>query len=467
MPDANASRSLLQAALVWHGKIIGYRLLRPRGKLTVGASKRCSLVTPSIPEGVGGRFTLVAPARPRGRYRVRLTPAFRGELTLKGEKTTVATLLASPPNELEQTRRRPDRARTFLLEPGDRARLTFSEAHGLRLELRFVDAPTRVPKPRLADTEPYLARITASVAVALAIVVTAAMLLGPAEEPGKLTISKERLARILPPEPLPTATPRGAQQKEEKKAQERAGQAKKAKDRQGKVGRREEIARDTVIPKGEKDILREKVSKVGLLGIIGRERPQGSGLAKLFSDQTMDLEQAVAGMTGQRLVAGRGSAGLATTGAGVGGGGTGDGRIFGAGELDTGGRSARGRGRGGPALAARKEREVKVDIATGAVDEGGGLTKEQVAKVVRAHQNAIKFCYEKELQRKPNLSGKIDVYWVIVPDGSVEKSRIAGSTMEDTAVEGCIVRQVKQWTFPRSEGRTVVQSFPFLFKGGV
>ncbi len=39
--------------------------------------------------------------------------------------------------------------------------------------------------------------------------------------------------------------------------------------------------------------------------------------------------------------------------------------------------------------------------------------------------------------------------------------------MDDGAVEGCIARQVKQWVFPKSDGRTVVQSYPFLFKGGV
>ena len=253
--------------------------------------------------------------------------------------------------------------------------------------------------------------------------------------------------------------------KDDEEAKEESGQMKKAKDEKGKLGRHDSPSKDTVITKGEKDILRDKVSKVGLLGLIGKERPQGSGLAKLFAEER-DVEQAVAGMQGAPMVAGRGSGGLSPTGSGLGGGGTGLGHLYGAGEIDTGGRASRGRGRG-PTLASRKEREVKLDIAAVNIDEGGGLTKEQVARVVRAHQNAIKFCYEKELQRKPALGGKIEVYWVIVPDGSVEKSKIAVTTMDDGAVEGCIARQVKQWVFPKSDGRTVVQSYPFLFKGGV
>jgi hypothetical protein len=134
--------------------------------------------------------------------------------------------------------------------------------------------------------------------------------------------------------------------------------------------------------------------------------------------------------------------------------------------MDTGGRASRGRGRG-PTLASRKEHEVKLDVAPGNVEEGGGLSKEQINKVVRSHLNAVKFCYEKELQRKPTLSGKLEIYWVILPDGTVDKSKVASSSVEDAAVEGCVVRQVKQWSFPKSDGRTVVQSYPFIFKGGV
>ena len=38
--------------------------------------------------------------------------------------------------------------------------------------------------------------------------------------------------------------------------------------------------------------------------------------------------------------------------------------------------------------------------------------------------------------------------------------------MGDAAVEGCILRQVKQWQFPKAPGQTIVTRFPFVFKGG-
>ena len=453
--------SLLQVALVWQGRILAYRLCNPRQGITIGPSPRASLPTPSLP-GTGDRFTLLVPQKPRGRYRLRLTSGFTGELRLRGEKRTVSELLRSAPASAADAA-----IREIEFDPGDKAHIGFADAPGLQLQIRSVDAPPRIPRPSLKDKEPFFTRTFVLTAMVLGMFVAAIMVFAPDEAPPTLALSTSRLAKILPPAPPPPVIPeaRKKEKDEEKKAQPESGQMKKAKDDQGKLGRHDAPAKDTVIPKGEKDILRDKVSKIGLLGLIGKERPQGSGLAKLFAEER-DVEQAIAGMQGATMVAGRGSGGLSTTGAGLGGGGTGLGHLYGAGDADTGGRATRGRGRG-PTLASRKEREVKLDIASGNVDEGGGLTKEQVARVVRAHQNAIKFCYEKELQRKPTLGGKIEVYWVIVPDGSVEKSKIAVTTMDDGAVEGCIARQVKQWTFPKSDGRTVVQSYPFLFKGGV
>jgi hypothetical protein len=138
---------------------------------------------------------------------------------------------------------------------------------------------------------------------------------------------------------------------------------------------------------------------------------------------------------------------------------------LGTGDLDTGG--GHGHGHGGPGLGSRKEHEVKIDVQTGAPDTDGSLSKEQINRVVHAHQAGVKYCYEKELQRQPSLAGKIEIFWVIQPDGAVQKSHIVSSSMQNAAVEGCIVRQVKQWQFPKSEGSTVVQLYPFIFKGGL
>jgi hypothetical protein len=170
-------------------------------------------------------------------------------------------------------------------------------------------------------------------------------------------------------------------------------------------------------------------------------------------------------MAGAKLVAGRGNGGLSTSGAGPGGGGTGYGHIYGAGNLDTGGRGTHGKGRG-PKLADRGEREVSVGMGNGGGEADGSLSKEQINKVVRAHLAGVKYCYEKELQHKQSLSGGVDMFWVIQPDGSVTRASVKGTTLNDSATEGCILRQIKQWQFPKAPGQTTVGRYPFIFKGG-
>jgi len=446
--------AILQVVVVWRGRIVGYRLLTSRRKVTIGSHTRATFITPKA-EG-RKRYVLIKPQRGGG-YALRLSPALRGEVQSGGETRDVLDVLSGPPTDREK-----GDVRAVTLSTGDRAKLHFTENSDLRLEIRWVDPPEILAKPKVEDPMMFQTLAGMSLVFGLAAAFLVFMYRAP-EKP--LTLTAERMAKIEEPvlEIEKKTTARHAAEKEEKKKQEE-GQMKKAKDKAGKLGKQDATQKDTVIPKGEKDVLREKVSKVGILGLIGKERPQGSGLSKLFAEDTA-VEQAVAGMAGAKMVAGRGNGGLSTSGAGPGGGGTGYGHIYGAGNLDTGGRGTHGKGRG-PKLAERGEREVSVGMGTGAGDTDGSLSKEQVYKVVKAHFAGVKYCYEKELQHKSSLSGNIDIFWVIQPDGTVSKANVKSSAMNDAAVEGCIVRQVKQWQFPKAPGQTIVGRFPFVFKGG-
>jgi hypothetical protein len=444
----------LQIVMVWRGRILGYRLLRRRGRVTIGPHKRSTLVTPAVLGG-RGRFKL---AQPKGEgYLVRLTPGMRGDVNVNGLLTSVAEVLASP---APPKSRKPSHVREVMIGAGDRARITLGEESDLRIELRFVETPETIGRPRIED--PLLAQTITGATIVLGLLAALATMLWNREPPRTLAISAERLVKLAAPIELEkvAAHQRAAKKEEEKKKDE--GQMKRAKEKTGKVGQKDAKPKETVIPKGDKDVLREKVSKVGLLGLIGKEKPQGSGLSKLFAESN-DVEQAVAGMAGAKLVAGHGSGGLATSGTAAGGGGTGYGHIYGSGNLDTGGRGSKGHGRG-PKLADRGEKEVKVSMGIGSGDSDGSLSREQVLKVVNAHKAGLNYCYEKELQRKTTLAGTISIFWMILPDGSVQKANVQNTTMGDPAVEGCILRQVKQWVFPKAPGQTHV-NFPFIFRG--
>jgi hypothetical protein len=438
------SHARLQVAMIWRGSIIGYRLLSRRRKVTVGPSKRATFVTPAL-EG-RSKFLLLQPRRDG--YVLHLAPAFKGELQLGGLTSAVADISS----------RDVDFAR------GDKAKLIFADGSDLRVEIRWVDPPEVIPRPRFRD--PHMTQISVGTAIVFGVLAAILNLLWEKSEPRPpLALNPDRIAKIEAPAALEFEKKQVIKrEKAEEKSSEKEGQTKRAKDKAGKLGRADATQKDTVIPKGKEDILREKVQKVGILSVLGHDKAPGSGLSKLFA-QSNDVEQAMAGMAGAKLVAGRGSGGLSSAGSGPGGGGTGYGHIYGSGNLDTGGRGTHGHGRG-PKLAERGEHEVSVGVGGGGGDTDGSLSKEQIAKVVRAHMAGVKYCYEKELQHKTSLSGGVDIFWVIQPDGTVSKANVKQSTMGDAAVEGCIVRQVKQWSFPKAPGQTIVGRFPFIFKGG-
>jgi TonB family protein len=81
--------------------------------------------------------------------------------------------------------------------------------------------------------------------------------------------------------------------------------------------------------------------------------------------------------------------------------------------------------------------------------------------------NQARYCYEKELTRNPNLAGKVTTQFTIGPTGAVMKARVAGSTMGDKAVEGCLLRVIQRLRFPPCVGGgTAEVTYPWIFKSG-
>ena len=202
---------------------------------------------------------------------------------------------------------------------------------------------------------------------------------------------------------------------------------------------------------------------MGLLGSL-KQGKQSAALKNLLSD-TPDatVTTAMAGLKGTELVVGRGSGGMGMKGDGPGGGGNGKGQLMGVGNLATGGGGHGGKNTGSGG-GTRVVKEMHVGMTTGNLSSEGGLSKEQIQKVVQSHIAAIQFCYEKELQRFPHLAGAVKLFWRVDPDGRVNVTRVDSSSLGNPSAEGCMSRQVKAWTFPKSNGPTNV-NFPFLFKG--
>ncbi len=95
----------------------------------------------------------------------------------------------------------------------------------------------------------------------------------------------------------------------------------------------------------------------------------------------------------------------------------------------------------------------------------GGLDRDVIAEVIKRNLGQIRYCYERQLSSNKDLYGKVQVRFVISPDGAVSDPMIDNTTMKNAMVEGCILRRLAGWKFPLPKGGTMVKvSYPFLFK---
>ncbi len=179
-----------------------------------------------------------------------------------------------------------------------------------------------------------------------------------------------------------------------------------------------------------------------------------------------DPTSALGAMTGNDIGQNFGFGGLGLRGTGRGGGGLGQGTI-GMGNFGTIGRGGgRGEGEGGygRGVGGFRGRAAGVpQVRSGGAEVRGSLSKEVIRRVVRRHINEVKFCYEQQLNARPDLSGRVTTRFVISPTGSVQSAMIGSSSLRNEAVESCIVQAVRRWTFPAPDGGgVVVVNYPFL-----
>jgi hypothetical protein len=94
----------------------------------------------------------------------------------------------------------------------------------------------------------------------------------------------------------------------------------------------------------------------------------------------------------------------------------------------------------------------------------GALDRSLIDEVIKRHMNQIKYCYQRELTKNPSLGGKIVIKFTIAKDGTVSAASTKSTTMNNSAVETCIVGRFMRMQFPEPKGGgIVVVSYPFIF----
>jgi len=99
----------------------------------------------------------------------------------------------------------------------------------------------------------------------------------------------------------------------------------------------------------------------------------------------------------------------------------------------------------------------------GQSDGRGQLENSTIKKIIQSNMGAYQNCYERALRGNSTLSGEIAVQFVIEEDGSVTRTRVASSSMNNTTVHECLCRTVESLNFQAPNGGTVVVTFPFDF----
>ena len=241
----------------------------------------------------------------------------------------------------------------------------------------------------------------------------------------------------------------------------------KHKGDEGKFGKKDKPKKDALASKAgaprvdpnkrEKD--RKIAMNAGLLGILKGSAGAGA-VSNVFGPGGLGtgINNAMGGLRGTAMGDAGGAGGLGTRGAGAGGGGN----SLGIGGLGTHGH---GRGTGGYGnidLGGRGKGETRV--VPGRTIIKGALSKQEIGRVIRRNLARFKYCYEKELNSNPNLSGKISIYFTIAPTGSVAKSSIRETSMNDENVERCTLKVMNSLKFPQPRGGgIVVVTYPFVF----
>jgi hypothetical protein len=99
----------------------------------------------------------------------------------------------------------------------------------------------------------------------------------------------------------------------------------------------------------------------------------------------------------------------------------------------------------------------------------GALDKSMIRRVVRAHENEVRNCYERGLEHDRHLAGRVSVDFRIAPSGEVPLSSVysvdlGADSVEARDVGACIASAVGSWRFQRNARHVgaVVVRYPFM-----
>ncbi len=433
----------LEVAMLWGDTIINVRHFADDDQVTIGAAPRNHFNIYSTP--IGDSFAL---ANCSPKECVVCFPATAGVVLRRGDSEKTREQLSS-----EGALKASDgavQAQLLTMQLHDRVQVTIDNVAFI---IRWV-RPHKLMPTGVSGFDLYFTKVMTTSAMA-GIVFVAAMFM--------TDINAESLSEDLFKNPqrfakLVIKPPEKEKKKIELKVKEKQVKVEKEPEKYG--ARRDENAKPgPTINANKREADRKKVMSAGLLGLLGG----GDGAtSNVFGQGGMGtgLNNALGSLKDSGVADTGGIGGLGSRGTGPGGGGTGLG-LAGLGTKG-GGRGGRG-GYGAINLGGRGKSHTRV--VPGKTTLSGSCERTVISKVINRHANEIRYCYEMELNKDPNLSGKVAVMFTIDPTGSVSDANIGQTTMNNNNVEQCILTRIRRWRFPEPKGGGVcIINYPWVFK---
>ncbi len=443
------TEKVLQVALLWGDTLINVQHFGDGVPVSVGENKaaRFNVFSP----GIGDLFTL---AQSRGSAAIVNVPSEAGVIvTTKGDSHKSKEQLKG-----EGKLRAADggvRADAVEIALHDRAQVSFEQVAFI---IRYVRPSAAVSLNTLDEHDFTFFKIV-SICLMAFVALVAAMIITPTDLSGDgddlFANPSKYVKMVVKPE-----------KKQEVKPKDKAGikEGEKAKEKEGKFGKQDAKKNEAdpskkgapVVDVNKREEDRKKVSSL-MAGMFA-----GGASSNVFGPGGLGtgINNALGGLQGGAGVGdAQGVGGLGSRGAGAGGGGNG----LGLGGLGTKGGGRGAGGYGSIDLGGKGKEGTRV--IPGKTTVVGGLDKDVIMKVIKRHQNEIKFCYEQELQKNPSLAGKVAVAWTIDPTGGVSEATVSESSIGNANVESCIVQRIRRWKFPEPAGGGIVNvTFPWIFK---
>lgn len=401
--------------------------------LTVGHAPSCNFVLALAPA--------IGSAKLVSKGELHLVDGLDGRLMIDGQQVQAASLRASGRASIK-------------LSPEDWGVLWLRDRPDVRLVVLQVMNEPLQPMQSDGSLRPLLACIFLA-ALSMGSWLTFAFLDYDPDRPRlELEAIDERFTRAIfndPPRDPPPEEEEKAEISDDEKKAEKA--RKRAAGEEGVYGRPDRVGRSN-IPKTDSPTS-TNAHNVGLVKELNLLAQSDT------MENLMNVGGAISGTDDGPLIVGAGTYGMSTRGSGGGGGGDGEGVIHGTADVDMGGGGSENRKRTVKGTSGPKEK--KVSVQTGTPKVRGQLSKELIDKEVRRHRPQIGFCYNKELTRNPNLTGKVTLSWIISLDGSVKSAKVRSSSLGNSNAESCMVRALQNWRFPKPEGGVVEVEYPFVF----